>query len=105
MRRKFLLAFLRILSCLLAVFLVHDIFPQDRTKKQSLDEKVEAFLESRRGTWRDMNVPESDGRLLYDLIVKNNYKAALEIGTSTGHSAIWIAWALRKQVANLLQLR
>ena len=56
--------------------------------------KVQSFLESRRGTWRDMNVPESDGKILYDLILRNQYKKALEIGTSTGHSAIWIAWAL-----------
>ena len=29
-----------------------------------------------------------DGKLLYDIIIKNNYKSALEIGTSTGHSGI-----------------
>jgi len=55
-----------------------------------------AFIESRRDTWRDMNIPETDGKILYDLIIKNNYKNALEIGTSTGHSTIWIAWALSK---------
>jgi len=33
---------------------------------------------------------------LYNLIIKNNYRRALEIGTSTGHSAIWMAWALSK---------
>jgi len=60
------------------------------------DAKVKAFLESRKGTWRDMNVPESDGKLLYDIIVKNKYKDILEIGTSTGHSTIWLAWACSK---------
>ena len=34
-----------------------------------------------RGAWRDLNVPESDGRLLYDLILKNRFTRALEIGT------------------------
>jgi predicted O-methyltransferase YrrM len=43
-----------------------------------------------------MNVPESDGRVLHDLIVKQGFTQALEIGTSTGHSGIWIAWALAK---------
>ena len=61
-----------------------------------LDKTVQAFLESRRGTWRDLNVPESDGRVLHDLILKHKFTRALEIGTSTGHSGIWIAWALAK---------
>lgn len=43
-----------------------------------------------------MNVPESDGKLLYEMILENKYKKALEIGTSTGRSAIYIAWALSK---------
>jgi predicted O-methyltransferase YrrM len=43
-----------------------------------------------------MNIPESDGKLLYDIIIKNDYKNAVEIGTSTGRSGIWIAWALSK---------
>lgn len=62
----------------------------------ALDARVKAFLAERAGTWRDLNVPESDGQLLHDLIVKHGYTRALEIGTSTGHSGIWIAWALSK---------
>jgi len=60
------------------------------------DAKVKAFLDAKKGTWRDMNVPESDAQLLYDLVVKNKYKDVLEIGTSTGHSTIWLAWACSK---------
>jgi len=60
------------------------------------DAKVEAFLEAHRGAWHDMNVPESDGKLLHDLVVKNRYKDILEIGTSTGHSTVWLAWAASK---------
>ena len=30
------------------------------------DAKVKAFLEAHRGAWRDLNVPESDGKLLCD---------------------------------------
>ena len=51
-----------------------------------------------------MNVPTADGQLLYDIIVKNNYKSALEIGTSTGHSGIWLAWALSKTGGKLITI-
>ena len=69
-----------------------------------LDKKVKSFLNSKGGAWYDMNVPSTDGQLLYDIIVKNGYKSALEIGTSTGHSAIWIAWALSKTGGKLITL-
>jgi predicted O-methyltransferase YrrM len=73
---------------------------QDRFAE--LDRTVKAFLEKRRGTWRDLNVPESDGRVLHDLILKHGYTRALEIGTSTGHSGVWIAWALAKTGGKLI---
>jgi predicted O-methyltransferase YrrM len=69
---------------------------------QDLDQKVKTFLDSRRGEWRDMNVSANDGKILYDLVIKGNYKRALEIGTSTGHSGIWIAWALSKTGGKLI---
>jgi len=62
----------------------------------ALAQKVRRFLERNRCEWRDMNVPWEDGRILHDLVVKNRHTRALEIGTSTGHSSIWIAWALSK---------
>jgi len=68
------------------------------------DRRVQAFLESRRGSWRDMNVPEVDGRALHDLIVERRFTSALEIGTSTGHSAIWIARALAKTGGKLVTI-
>jgi caffeoyl-CoA O-methyltransferase len=61
-----------------------------------LDKKVEAFLKSHKGKWHDLNVPFEDGQILHDIIVKNKYTSALEIGTSTGHSTIWLAWAMSK---------
>ncbi len=67
-----------------------------------LDQKVRRFLESRRGTWRDLNVPWEDGQLLHDLVVKHRFTKALEIGTSTGHSTVWIAWALSKTGGKLV---
>ena len=75
-----------------------------RAQDAALDQKVRSFLESRRGSWRDLNVPWQDGQLLHDLIVKHRYTRALEIGTSTGHSAIWIAWALSKTGGKLVTL-
>ena len=72
------------------------VLSQETDEIKSLDDKVKKFLENHRGKWADWNVPQEDGKVLYDLIVKNGYTKALEIGTSTGHSAIWIAWALSK---------
>jgi caffeoyl-CoA O-methyltransferase len=84
--------------------LIHSVLSQERKEKETLDEKVTHFLENNRGKWRDWNVPEVDGKVLYDLILKKNYKKALEIGTSTGHSAIWIAWALSKTGGKLITI-
>ena len=50
------------------------------------DAKVEKFLKEHRDEWHDLNVPFVDGQTLHDLIIKNGYESALEIGTSTGHS-------------------
>ena len=70
----------------------------------ALDEKVKNFLNDHSRQWYDMNIPWVDGQLLYDLIIKGNYKSALEIGTSTGHSGIWIAWALSKTGGKLITI-
>ena len=69
-----------------------------------LDKKVQTFLTSNKSKWRDLNVPYEDGQALFDLIVKNKYKSALEIGTSTGHSTIWMAWALSKTGGKLITI-
>ena len=61
-----------------------------------LDKKVEDYLKKHQREWHDYNVPYEDGKVLFDLIIKNKYQSALEIGTSTGHSTIWLAWAMSK---------
>jgi predicted O-methyltransferase YrrM len=66
------------------------------TAQRELDEGVRAFLERSRNEWRDLNVPYEDGQVLHDLVVSKRFTRGLEIGTSTGHSAIWIAWAMSK---------
>jgi caffeoyl-CoA O-methyltransferase len=52
----------------------------------------------------DLNVPESDGKLLYNLVIKNHYTKALEIGTLRGYSAMWIARALTKTRGRLITI-
>ena len=79
-------------------------FAQYPPIENNLDRKVKAFLEDNANSWTDMNVPLTDGKILYDLIIENNYTKALEIGTSTGHSAIWMAWALSKTGGKLITI-
>lgn len=77
---------------------------QELNSNPELDEQVQAFLDENQRNWRDMNIPAVDGQILHDIIVENGYKRALEIGTSTGHSAIWIAWALSKTGGKLITI-
>lgn len=79
-------------------------WPATAGVQEGLDARVRRFLDAHRGQWRDLNVPEVDGQTLYDIILKNKYTRALEIGTSTGHSGIWIAWALSKTGGKLITI-
>ncbi len=72
------------------------LFAQQSGNQAEIDKKVSDFLESRKNEWRYWNVPYEDGKVLYDIILQNNYTSGLEIGTSTGHSTIWMAWAMSK---------
>ena len=85
-------------------FSIRDGVCEEIRDHKAPDEKVQTFLENRKGTWRDWNIPYPDGKILYDLVIKNNYKEALEIGTSTGLSAIWMAWALSKTGGKLITI-
>ncbi len=84
-------------------FLLPGFCPASR-QSSDLDQKVKSFLEKNRYEWHSENISEADGKVLYELIIKNNYKRALEVGTSTGHSAIWIAWALSKTGGKLITI-
>src|SRR5512138_1694411 len=99
----------QLLKKLIIIIMIVSLGPQSlrsQTAKdsRSTDEKVKSFLNDHSRQWYDMNVPAADGQLLYDIIVKNNYKCALEIGTSTGHSGVWIAWALSKTGGKLITI-
>lgn len=61
-----------------------------------LDHKEQGFLSAERDRWDYLNVPYQDGKILHDLVVKGAHKVILEIGTSTGHSTVWLAWAAAK---------
>jgi protein-L-isoaspartate O-methyltransferase len=99
---KFFITFLSLLILIVVVQLT--VFVQKSPAQTALDRRVEKFLNENRTKWHDWNVPYEDGRVLYNLIIKNNYKRALEIGTSTGHSAIWMAWALSKTGGKLITI-
>jgi caffeoyl-CoA O-methyltransferase len=98
---------IKLFSVLLLLVLTTSISPlqlhsQTLKENPALDEQVKMFLKNHSYMWRDLNIPSVDGQTIYDLIVKNNYKTALEIGTSTGHSGIWTAWALSKTGGKLI---
>jgi caffeoyl-CoA O-methyltransferase len=96
--KKAALAFLLAVPLLFAIAAGQTAVPSP----QSLDDRVRDFLAAQKGRWRQENVTEADGRLLHDLILKRGYARALEIGTSTGHSGIWQAWALSKTGGSLV---
>jgi predicted O-methyltransferase YrrM len=97
-----------LIACLgisiLSVGTLMSVDVQETGTSKELNAKVEKFLNENRGKWHDWNVPYEDGKVLYNLIVKNNYRRALEIGTSTGHSAIWMAWALSRKGGKLITI-
>jgi caffeoyl-CoA O-methyltransferase len=89
------------------IFLLAATFPftsQAAEREGMIDKKVKKFLDKMKNQWRDLNVPEADGKILFEIIVQNKYQKALEVGTSTGHSAIWIAWALSKTGGKLITI-
>lgn len=96
--------FLLIALILTLSYSIRSGFCEEPQDNKALDEKVKMFLEDRKDTWHDWNIPYSDGKILYDLILKNRYTKAMDIGTSTGLSAIWMAWALSKTGGKLITI-
>jgi len=103
-RKFFYLPFLLIALILSLSISIRSGFCAELQDNKALDEQVRMFLENRKGRWHDWNVPYSDGKILYDLVLNNKYKKAIEIGTSTGLSAVWIAWALSKTGGKLITI-
>ncbi|UCF63474.1 MAG: class I SAM-dependent methyltransferase [bacterium] len=92
-------------SILIVIYIIiNRVDSQNIPTESTLDYHVEKFLAQQQTKWRDMNIPAADGKILFDLIIQNKYTRALEIGTSTGHSAIWMAWALSKTGGKLITI-
>jgi caffeoyl-CoA O-methyltransferase len=89
---------------ILFVFCAGLLFTLDQTQVsgQDADARVRSLLAAKGGSWHDLNVPVADGQKMHEIILSHKYKRALEIGTSTGHSGIWIAWALSKTGGTLV---
>ncbi|MBA4391688.1 MAG: methyltransferase [Syntrophus sp. (in: bacteria)] len=82
-----------IVAVIIGIMAVSVSHGQQTLNPPGLDAHVSRFLNNTRGSWNYLNVPYEDGKILYDLVLKGNFKHILEIGTSTGHSTIWLAWA------------
>ena len=104
MRKKHEQIFFLVCGILVWSLILNAALAESDEKQRNLDQKVRAFLDSHKNKWVDWNVPAEDGKLLFDLIIRNRYKRAVEIGTSTGHSAIWMAWALSKTGGKLITI-
>ena len=104
MRGKFNIGIFFISFIFFSSLLINLTLGEEVKINTNLDSKVRRFIESHRDQWVDWNISEVDGKVLYDLIIQNNYKKAVDIGTSTGHSAIWMAWALSKTGGKLITI-
>ena len=73
MNQTFLKVFITCMGIsVLLVGTLTSAFAQSPQTSQELDAKVEKFLNENRGHWHDWNVPYEDGKVLYNLIIKNN---------------------------------
>jgi caffeoyl-CoA O-methyltransferase len=98
------LLFAPILICLVfaAVLATGRSGGQNASDEASLDARVRQALATHHESWRGPSVPPADGQALHDIVIQHGYKNALEIGTSTGYSGIWIGWALAKTGGKLI---
>ncbi len=69
------------------------------------DREIEAYLATMRDPAKAFNnIEPSEGAYLRDLVRKLKARRALEIGTSTGYSGIWLAMGLRKTGGKLITI-
>jgi predicted O-methyltransferase YrrM len=96
MKRTIVFVMAAMVSNLFVLSLVGMTYGQQASNQPDLGVQASRFLNNAKGSWSDLNVPYVDGKILHDLVVKGNFRQILEIGTSTGHSTIWLAWAAAK---------
>jgi caffeoyl-CoA O-methyltransferase len=72
---------------------------------QELSPQVQAVLRQIKAVDKDMlAVSEEDGRFMRLLVAASGTKRALEIGTASGYSAIWIGLGLRETGGQLITI-
>jgi caffeoyl-CoA O-methyltransferase len=72
---------------------------------QELSPQVQAVLKQIKAVDKDMlAVSEEDGRFMRLLVATSRTKRALEIGTASGYSAIWIGMGLRETGGQLVTI-
>ncbi len=78
---------------------------EDEAVYSGLEEsKVVQLLKRFPDQYRLLNVPPTDGRFLYDLVIQHHYQRGLEIGTANGYSAMWLGMAFRKTGGKLITI-
>jgi caffeoyl-CoA O-methyltransferase len=86
------------------LFLLASLVPH-RAAAQELSPQVQAVLKQIKATDKDMlAVSEEDGRFMRLLVATSRTKRALEIGTASGYSAIWIGLGLRETGGQLVTI-
>ena len=68
------------------------------------DARVLPMLRHLPYTHGGMNIPSTDGRFLYDMIVGRGYRRGLGIGTSNGYSTLWLGLAFRETGGSVVTL-
>jgi caffeoyl-CoA O-methyltransferase len=87
-----------------AVFLFALVAPH-RVSAQELPPQVQTVLKQIKAADKEMlAVSEEDGRFMRLLVASSRTKRALEIGTASGYSAIWIGLGLRETGGQLVTI-
>lgn len=76
---------------------VRDIMLSSKIKKLLND--MEEYSRTHDGIW---SIPREEGEYLYQLIIEENPKSILELGTSIGYSTIWLGLAAQEIGAQVL---
>jgi caffeoyl-CoA O-methyltransferase len=91
-------AFVALLFCLISLI-------PHVAAAQELSPQVQAVLKQIKSADKDMlAVSEEDGRFMRLLVATSRAKRALEIGTASGYSAIWIGLGLRETGGQLVTI-
>jgi len=70
-------------------------------KVEKLLKEIEEYSRTQVGIW---SIPRVEGKYLYRLILKENPRNILELGTSIGYSTIWLGLAAREIDAHVLSV-